>query len=563
MPLKHRTLRTVLSALIGLTAIQLGLVAQSPPPATRPRLVVIISIDQMRADYIDRFQHQWTKGLKRLVDRGAWFSQAAYPYQNTVTCVGHATIGTGSVPAIHGMILNEWWDRETGKEVACTSDSSVSPVSYGAPLKRGHSAARLQVPTLADEMRVQLSPSAHVVSMSLKARSAIMLAGHRGDAVTWFDDNTGSWSTSSAYSTSPVPFLAKFFADHPVTADFGKTWNLAMTSDRYLYDDSTAGRTPPKGWGPSLPHELRGEAGKPDPDFFEQWSASPYSNDYLARMALASVEALGLGASDRADFLGLSFSALDHAGHDFGPMSHEVQDVLVRLDETLGAFFDALDARIGADHYVVAVSADHGVSPIPEQAKALGLDAGRIDTKALRDRLEEYLVGRFGAGKYIAYFDHLDLYFTPGTYRRVSTDPEALTEVMRMIRSHPGVLQVYRAEDLAALSGSTDPAETAAALSYYPGRSGDLVLASKPYWIATDDSAATHGTSNGYDARVPVIFMGAGIRSGRYLEPASPADIAPTLASMVGVTLARPSGRVLAEAVQGSEFKVRIPRTKN
>ncbi len=528
--------------------------APAPPPitshASAPKLLVVISVDQMRADYIDQFQHQWTKGLRRLVEQGAWFQQAAYPYLNTVTCPGHATIATGAVPAVHGMIQNEWWDRDAQRMIVCTDDSSASPVSYGLPVRRGHSAERLQAPTLADRMRAALRIAPRVVTMSLKARAAIMLAGRRGDAVTWFDEGAGTWATSSAFTNAPVPFLTRFIGEHPISADLGKTWSRTLPRDRYLYDDLSAGKLPTGSWGPSLPHEL-GRSGTLDGEFFEEWQGSPYSDSYLAQMAVTSVEALSLGTGPGTDYLGISFSALDHAGHDFGPMSHEVQDVLMRLDQTLGVLLDALDQQVGAGRYALALSADHGVSPIPEQMVALGEDAGRIDHKALTSRVERLLSGRYGPGQYVSLLDHTDLYFAPGAYDKISGDEHTLEELTKLIESQPGVWRVFRGDELAKRAGPGDHlAATAASLSYFPGRSGDLILVPRLHWIAADDSAATHGTLHAYDARVPIILMGAGFRAGRYQQAASPADIAPTLASLVGVDMPRSSGRVLREAMK-------------
>ena len=241
--------------------------------------------------------------------------------------------------------------------------------------------------------------------------------------------------------------------------------------------------------------------------------------------------------------------AMGTVGHDFGPLSHEVQDVLVRLDETLGLLFDALDRSVGADRYVVALTADHGVSPIPDQAKAAGFDAGRIDSAGLERRIEQVLAARLGPGKYVAFQDHTEIYLSPGIFDRLKKEPDVMDELVEAIRAWPGVWKVYRGDSLARESAG-DRVALAASLSYVPERSADIILVPRPYWIASDDSAATHGTSHDYDQRVPVILMGPPFVSGEYLGPASPADVAPTLAFAVDVTLSRAYGRVLGEAVR-------------
>ncbi len=552
---------------------------ESPAPyqrgtgPARPKLVVLLVVDQMRADYIDKFQHQWSRGLQRLIAHGAWFRQAAYPYLNTVTCPGHATISTGAFPATHGVVLNAWWEREAGEERSCTDDPRSPVISYGRPAKGGHSPARLAVPTFADELRTQMATPSRVVTFSLKARTAIMLAGHRADAVTWADGGAGSWVTSSAYTTSPVTFVESFLRAHPVESEFGKSWTRALPERAYLFKDDAAGEKPPRGWTSVFPHALTGQSDKPDAEFYTKWGESPFSDAYLGRMAETAVDALGLGKGPGTDFLGVSFSALDFVGHDFGPRSHEVQDVLVRLDATIGSLLSHLDRVVGRGNYVVALSADHGVAPIPEQISVEGLDAGRVVTNQVVERVEKALEPFFGSGKpaqdsvgqtpgvsladkHVARMVYTDLYFEPGIYQRLAADAQVMHAVLDAILSVPGVLRVFRSEELRGQRANDDPIARAAALSYYPGRSGDLIVVPKPDWFFVNASrevppgpATTHGTAYSYDARVPVILMGAGIRPGEYLRPATPADIAPTLAFLCGITLARTDGRVLAEAL--------------
>jgi hypothetical protein len=512
-----------------------------------PRLVVIVSVDQMRADYVDSFRHQWRHGLRRLLDEGAWFSQAAYPYANTVTCPGHASIATGTVPAVHGQILNTWWDRASQRRVSCTEDGAAQPISYGAPLKGGHSAGRLKITTLADEMRTQLPRAPRVVSLSLKPRSAIMLAGRHGDAVTWLDERRGEWSTSTAFAGSPVPHLTSLFSRTSLHDDFGKTWTRMLPADEYIHDDAPQWKAPPASWGASLPHVLSGLESEPDEVFYDVWQSSPYSDEALERIAVAGIESLGLGGGASIDYLAISFSALDKVGHDFGPFSHEVQDVLARLDVTLGRLLDVLDERVGADRYVLGLTSDHGVSPPPAQMAAEGRDAGRIDTRALGHEIDRAIAARWGPGKYVALVEHSEVYFAPGVYARLVADAGVMASVLETIAARPGILRVFRSDELASRAAG-DAMAAAIALSHVPDRSGDLVLVPKPYWITSRDGAATHGTLHSYDVRVPLVLMGAPFKAGTYAQAARPTDLAPTLAETIGVSLARPHGRVLREA---------------
>jgi len=256
--------------------------------------VVLLVVDQMRGDYVDKFLHQWKGGLRRLVDEGAWFHEAAYPYATTETCVGHATISTGSFPASHGMISNSWLDRESRKMVACTADPNAKNIGYaGVTTKGGDSAWRMEIPSFAEELKFQTNGATRVVTFSLKARAAITMAGHKADAVTWAD--AGGWVTSSVYG--PMPFIEQYAKAHPVKDDYGKTWTPTLPRNSYWYDEKSTGSVPPEGWAVTFPHSLRGKAGGdvPDPAFYEQWASSPFSDTYLTKFAENAVDTLGLG----------------------------------------------------------------------------------------------------------------------------------------------------------------------------------------------------------------------------------------------------------------------------
>ena len=526
-------------------------------PAARPKLVVMLVVDQMRADYVDKFQGQWTGGLKRLVEEGAWFREAAYPYAATETCVGHSTISTGAFPATHGMVANEWWDREKQKGVTCTSDPNVKNTGYGgASVKGGDSAARMLMPAFAEELKYQSGGDTRVVTFSLKARAAITMAGHQGDAVTWFEPGTGAWATSSAYPVAA--FVEEYAKAHPVSNDYGKTWTLLLPKASYLYEETAVGAVPPPGVGPAFPHTFSGKPGSSSADeaFYQQWEGSPYAETYLAEMAQDAVDKLGLGKGPGTDYLGVSFSSVDYVAHAFGPRSWEVQDELARLDRDLAVFFAHLDKAVGPGNYVVALSADHGGAPIPEDLVKTGVDAGWLNLAEVKGRIEKALEPLNYPKPAVADIGGSDVYFTPGTYDKLKADPAATRAVIEAIESVPGVANVYRAEDLEDRPATDSPMRGAEAASFLKSRSGDLLIVPKPFWpwdFSTPGKprgyGTTHGTPYYYDQRVPVLFMGFGIRPGEYYGTITPADIAPTLASLCGITLAPRDGRVLGEAL--------------
>ncbi len=546
-----------LLALAFTIASQAGAPAGKPATA-RPKLVVLLVVDQMRADYVDKFRGQWTSGLKRLLDEGAWFRDAAYPYAATETCVGHATISTGAFPSTHGMIANEWWDRERQERVTCTADPAVKNSGYGGlNVKGGDSAARLLVPPFADELKFQAGAGTRVVTFSLKARASIMLGGRQGDAVTWFDPSVGAWTSSSAYPVAP--FVDEYAKEHPVASDFGKTWALLLPSSAYLYSETATGAIPPAGLSAVFPHPLRGgpESTRPDPVFYYQWQTSPFADTYLTKMAENAVDKAELGRRAATDFLGVSFSSVDYVGHAFGPRSWEIQDVLVRLDRDLGELFAHLDKTVGRGNYVVAFTADHGVVPIPEDLLKTGMDAGWLNVEQVKQHIEKSLepfnfgkpaLSEVGAG---------DIYFTPGTYDKLKADPAAMRAALDAIERVPGVAQVYRAEQLEDRPATQSPIRAAEADSFFKSRSGDLLIVPKPYWPWDFSSSGkprqygtTHGTPYYYDQRVPVLLMGFGIQPGEYFQAITPADIAPTLAALCGITLSSRDGHILAEALK-------------
>jgi predicted AlkP superfamily pyrophosphatase or phosphodiesterase len=521
----------------------------------RPKLVVMLVVDQMRADYVDKFQGQWTGGLRRLVEEGAWFRDAAYPYAATETCVGHSTISTGSFPATHGMVANAWWDRDTQKIVTCTADPRAKNLGYaGVAAKGGDSAWLMEVPAFAEELKFQTGNATRVVTFSLKARAAITLAGHKADAATWIEG--GGLVTSSVYGT--MPFIEAFASAHPVRTDYGKTWTLSLPEAAYWYDEKATGAVPPQGWELAFPHPLRGKAAGNDPDeaFYGQWAASPFADTYLTKLAENAVDSLGLGKGGGVDYLGVSYSSPDYVGHAFGPRSWEIQDVLVRLDQDLGELFTYLDQKVGRGNYVVALSADHGVVPVPEDMQKTGADAGVLHLPDVQERIEKALEPLNFPKPSVARITGSDIYFVSGAYDKLKGDATAMSGVLDAIKSVPGVADVYRAEQISGRPSTHSPLLEAMADSYSAGRSGDLFIVPKPYWLmdgTPTGKARSYGTGHGtpynYDQHVPILLMGYGIKPGEYHGDATPADIAPTLASLCGITLAPRDGHVLSEAL--------------
>ncbi len=507
-----------------------------------PKLIVVLVADQMRADYLDRYSGQFSGGLRRLMENGAWFQRTMYPYLNTITCAGHSTIGTGTFPYQHGMILNTWYDRKTGKTTDCTDDQKEKEINYNGLSGPGDSGRRIQTPALADFVRRQ---HGHVATMSMKARSAIGLAGHSGDIVLWFDTR-GGWQTSTAYTPKPTPFVQQFIAEHRVESAYGQAWERLYDPASYQGQDDNAAERAPAGWTRTFPHVIGSKSGKTDEEFYGHWMRSPLSDAYLGKLAAATVDELRLGKGSQIDFLGVSFSALDLVGHAYGPDSHEVQDVVARLDVTIGMLLDHLDRAVGAGNYVVAFTADHGVGRIPEETGVGGRETNAETTAAI----EKALAPLLGPGKYVANASYTDIYLEKTALKRMKKDPAVRAAVLDALRGMTGIAAAYTAEEITApgTRTSSDPLKRAAALNYYRGRSGDVIIVPRENWILST-SATTHGTLYPYDQHVPLIFYGAGVRKGRFAVEASPADLAPTLGALAGIAFRTTDGHERKEAL--------------
>ncbi|HVL69097.1 MAG TPA: alkaline phosphatase family protein [Vicinamibacterales bacterium] len=529
----HRISAVVLLLLLGACASA----PERRDSAVRRPLVVLLVVDQLRSDYLDRYGAHLTSGIRRLADEGAWYRRAAYPFLNTVTCSGHATIGTGALPYRHGMVLNAWWDRETGRSRPCTSDPRVSNLAYDGTATGGDSAEAMLVAPLGQQLRERTGGRA--VALSLKPRSAITMVGREPTAVVWFDDRAG-WMTSTAFTPEPIAWLKEFFTRTPYSRDRGRVWDRLLPPSAYAGPDDAPGERAPTGWTTTFPHAV----GAPVEQFNLQWQRSPYADEYLGRLAAHAVDTLDLGRGGGVDFLGVSFSTLDMVGHQYGPDSHEVQDVLIRLDRTIGTLLDHLDARLGRDGYVVGFSADHGVAPLPEQSGGRRLPSAEV-IATINTALEPF----FGPGRHVAHTVYTDLYFTGDVRERLKRSPAAAEAVTRALRGLEGIAHVFWSEELrsARARASTDPALRAAAISHYPPRSGDVVIVPRRHWLLSS-AATTHGTLYAYDQNVPVIFFGRGVPAGRHDTAATPADIAPTLAALAGVRLPRHDGRPLVPA---------------
>jgi hypothetical protein len=395
------------------------------------------------------------------------------------------------------------------------------------------------------------------VSLSLKARSAIGLGGHGGadSTIVWKEDGAVTFATSSALAKAASPALDAFVRSHPVSLKQFETWDRAKPEASYKYTDQAPGEPANRG---TFPHLFNDPVRLSDTtaSILDSWDGTPAADEYLGAMAEHLITEEKLGQRQTTDFLAVSFSTLDIVGHDYGPRSHEVQDVLLRLDATIGRLLAVLDAKVGRDRYVLAFSSDHGVAMLPEQvfpAPAGGRGAGgggvtgRVTAANVANAVEAALDKHFGRGHYVEALAVPYLYFVPGVLERIRANPSAVQAVEAAVVGVRGIAKSYWTADIAATTDTSDPTLIGLRRSYYAGRSGDLAIVYERNW--TGATGANHGSPQDYDRRVPLAFLGAGITSGQHAVAASPVDIVPTLSAITGVRMSRTDGRVLREAL--------------
>ena len=521
-----------------------GAAAQAAP-RPRPRLVVAIAVDQLRADYIDRFRPYFGPGgFNLFLQRGASFAQARYAHATTSTCPGHAVILTGSYSEVNGIIANEWYDTRTGRPTYCVEDPAVTLVGSGGP---GRSPRKLFGATVGDVLRTATASRSRVVTVSAKDRSAIMLGGQLADAAYWIVDTL--FVTSTYYRADLPAWVREFNASRAMSRYFGQTWERLLPAAAYQMmgpDDEPAERDV-AGMGRTFPHRIGG---------IDALHSTPFLNDVVADFAMRAVAAEGLGRDTVPDLLGISFSANDGVGHTFGPESHEVMDVTLRLDRTLQRLFGFLDRTIGLANMVVVLTADHGVAPMPEVLARMrpGSTARRLDPAIIDHAVRKALSARYGqvdAPGWVVYHVPPQMYLNRAALATLNIPVEDAERVAQAaVRSIPGVHEVLTGSELTRQRAAGT--ESGPVRSFYPSRSGNLYYMLEPYWLPdASASGAEHGSGWRYDQEVPLLWFGRGILPGVHQGPADIADIAPTLSALLGLLSPGGSqGRVLSEMLR-------------
>lgn len=528
-------------ALLLAFAISLGASAQSGTGLKRPKLVVGIVVDQMRWDYLYRYYDRYGNGgFKRLINQGFSCENTFIPYTPTYTAAGHTCVYTGSVPAIHGIMGNNWYSRADGRVVYCAEDKSVKTV--GSTSDAGlMSPKNMLSTTITDELRLATNFKSKVVGVALKDRGAILPAGHAANAAFWFDNATGGWITSTHYMNDLPQWVKTLNAKKLPDSYMSKDWTTLYPINTYV--QSTADDKPYEGnmsgEDNTFPHETSKIKGSAKYTAFRQ---SPYGNTHTIDIARAAIEGENLGRSGNTDFLTVSFSTPDYIGHTFGPNSVEAEDGMLRLDKDLGAFLTYLDTKIGKGQYLVFLTADHGAAHVPGFMKENKIPAGHADDADIKKLLNNEAEKEFGVKDLITSTINYQLYLDHALIAEKKIDQERLTDFMiRKLLAHPTIAGAVRLSELGKASLQKTIKERLEN-GYNQVRSGDIQFVFKPQFFDGGAKGTTHGVWNPYDSHIPLLWYGWGVKPGKTNRETYMTDIAPTLAAMLRIQM--PNGTV-------------------
>lgn len=507
---------------------------------SRPKLVVGMVVDQMRWDYLYRYYDRYSNdGFKRLLGEGFSCENTFIPYMPTYTACGHTCVYTGSVPAIHGITGNNWWDKLLNRDVYCTEDTMAK--SVGTTGSAGEMSPRnMHVSTIGDELRLATNFRSKVIGIAIKDRGAILPAGHSANAAYWYDGKTGNFITSNYYMDK-LPAWVNIFNKQGLPAKYlSKPWNTLYPIQTYT--QSTADEKPYEGRfkgqnNSSFPHELAGQLG----NSFGILSSSPYGNTFTLEFAKEAVVANEMGKDDITDFLAVSLSSTDYIGHQHGPNSIEIEDTYLRLDKDLGEFFKYLDKKVGKGQWLFFITADHGVAHVPgfleENKFPNGLYKGSDLMKELNGKVQK----EFGVEKAIVANYNYQFTLDNSKLRKSGKAEDIKALIIEECLKYPGVANAFDLQKLGA-TALPEPQKTMVTNGYYPTRCGDIMVVLQPGWLEGGATGTTHGLWNPYDAHIPLVWMGWNIRPGKMNRTTAMTDIAPTIAAMLRIQM--PNGNV-------------------
>lgn len=522
-----------LIALLFVLAFNFSVTAQEE----KPKLVVGIVVDQMRYDYLTRFYEKYGEGgFKRMMNEGFNCKNNHFNYIPTYTGPGHTSIYTGTTPKYHGVIGNNWYDKEIKKMVYCAEDSTVFAVGTTSELER-MSPHRMKTTTFADENRLFTQMRGKSIGISIKDRGAILPAGHSANAAYWFRGKNEGNFVSSTYYMEQLPKWVEDFNASKKAESYLKEWNT-------FYDISTYTES-----GPDLndfeggfegketatfPYNLKKLAKKNDG--LDIIKVSPFGNSIVADFAIEAIKAEALGKDDITDVLTVSFSSTDYIGHNFGVNSKEIEDTYIRLDKDLERFFKVLDAEVGEGEYTVFLTADHGAVEVPAYLKSAKIPAGYIKRSERKEQFHKFLKDKYGTIDIVEHISNNQIFLNRDMIKALDLDlDDVQEEIANEQLTYKNIYKVYTATTMST-SYFKDGIERLLQLGYNQKRSGDILLVDDPSFISYWTTGSTHGSGLNYDTHVPLLFFGKGIKQGHTFKKTEITDIAPTISALLGIS---------------------------
>lgn len=519
-----------------------SLVAQPRPNTAtqKPKLVVGLVIDQMRWDYLYRFEKLYgPDGFKRMLSQGYSFENTLIPYTPTYTAAGHTCVYTGSVPAIHGIVGNDWFEKSIDKGMYCAADSTV--VSVGSTTAAGKmSPKNMWTTTVTDELRLSNNFRSKVIGISLKDRGAILPAGHSANAAYWYDDTVGKF-ISSTYYMKDLPKWVKDFNDKDLVSKYMATdWDLLKNKSGYTqaandennYETLISGEKTV-----SFPHKLSALTTTK----FAAFKYTPHGMSYSFDFAKAAVENEQLGTGAYTDFLALSISSTDYIGHNFGPNSLEVEDTYARLDKDIADFLKYLDLRLGKGNYLVFLTADHGAAHVPGFLKEHNIPGGLFDDYVMLKEMNTALEAEFGLKGIIKRSYNYQFYLNDSLLAASGKEAAIKQSIVKMLKAKPFVVYAFETAKLSEVT-MNETQKRMMTNGYNPQRSGDIQFTVRPNYFDHGTKGTTHGAWNPYDAHIPLLWFGWNIKPGETNREVYMTDIAPTISAMLNIQM--PSGNV-------------------
>ncbi len=505
----------------------------------KPKLVIGLVIDQMRWDYLYRFSELYgSGGFKRLLKQGFSCENTMIPYVPTYTAVGHTCIYTGSVPAINGIIGNFWYEKSLNSTVYCTDDSTVSGVGTSSAAGK-MSPENLWVTTITDELRLSNNFKSKVIGIALKDRGAILPAGHSANAAYWYD--AGKWISSTHYMAALPAWVNDFNKKDEAGIFMSKDWNTLLPIEKYTLstaDDKPYEANLPGEKTVTFPHKLSQTGASK----YESFKYTPFAATYTFNFAKQALENEQLGKNTVTDFLTVSISSTDYAGHAFGTNSIEIEDTYLRLDRDIADFLNYLDAKTGEGNYLLFLTADHGVANTPGFLAEHKIPGGTFSDLALAAELNKKIEENFGFKKAVVSLQNYQVYLDIDAMEKQGKDAEALKKlIIKTLKEKDFITNAFETKKISTET-LPEPVKKMVSNSYNDKRSGDIQFVPKAGYFDGGPRGTTHGLWNPYDAHIPLVWFGWGVKQGKTNRETYMTDIAATVAAMLQIQM--PSGCV-------------------